>query len=420
MKPETTPVFPLQDADRCVKCGLCLPHCPTYRLSLDEGDSPRGRIALMQGLANGQIGLTARLERHLDGCLACRSCEVVCPADVPYGRLIDAGRAELARLRPSRTRLARLLGFVLRRTWLRRSLGFLLWAYQTSQLQAFFRRLHLLGSGNLARLESMLPRLQMPRSWQESYASAQSPCHGKVSLFTGCVSDLAEQAVIRDSIQLLLALGYEVQVPRTQTCCGAIHLHNGLPEQARQLAKQNCDAFSDDCKAIVGSASGCTATLKEYDDLVPSATGKMVALKVQDICVFLAQAKGWDRLRFRPLNLTVAVQEPCTLRNVLKGGAAAYALLERIPEIKVQALAGNHACCGAAGSYFLTEPATADRLVAEKLASIDASKPDVVLTSNVGCALHLGAALRRAGSNTPVMHPVSLLVQQLQPHSAAD
>lgn len=374
----------------------------------------------MQGLVKNQIALTPRLESHLDGCLACRSCEAVCPAEVPYGRLIDAGRAELARQRPARVRLIRLIDFFLSRAWLRRALAYLLWAYQTSQLQALTRRLRLLGRGKLARLDSLLPPLERPERRQETYTTTASPRHGSIALFVGCVSDLAEQALLRDSIRLLLRLGYDVRVPPAQTCCGALHLHNGMPAQARHLAEQNCQAFADDCDAIVGTASGCTATLKEYQEQLPPSACQPITLKVQDICVFLDQAQGWERLQFRPLAETVAVQEPCTLRNVLKGSAAAYRLLARIPDLKVTALAGNAKCCGAAGSYFLTESETADRLVADKLEGIARSAPYAVLTSNVGCALHLGGALRRAGKIVPVLHPVSLLVRQLEDHSPAD
>jgi glycolate oxidase iron-sulfur subunit len=404
--------FPLADADRCVKCGLCLPHCPTYRLSRDEGDSPRGRIALMQALATGLIEPSPRLEAHLDGCLACRACEAVCPAAVPYGRLIDAGRAELVLRRPARARLIRGIGAMLARPRLRRSLGWLFWLYQALGLQRLIRRSRLLGNGRLARLESLLPPLAQPASWQAVYP-ASGVCHGQVTLFIGCVSELAEGQALRDSITLLTRLGYEVCVPPAQTCCGALHLHNGMPDRAKSLAARNLAALAGDSLAIVGTSSGCTATLREYDELLPGS--ESFCNHVQDIGTFLAQARGWERLRFRPLAQTAAVHEPCTLRNVLKGNAAAYELLNRIPQLRVHALAGNPQCCGAAGSYFLTEEETADRLAAAKLEAIAALAPDVLLSSNVGCALQMGAALRRAERTLPVLHPVSLLVQQMEP-----
>jgi glycolate oxidase iron-sulfur subunit len=407
--------FPLADADRCVKCGLCLPHCPTYRLSRDEGDSPRGRIALMQGLATGLIGPGPRLEAHLDGCLTCRSCEAVCPAQVPYGRLIDAGRAELAQLRPARSRLTHLLGFVLADRRLRRGVGWLLWLYQAGRLQALVRRLRLLGAGRLARLDALLPSLPAPLGWKAFYPAIGTR-QGAVTLFIGCVGELAERQALADGITLLTRLGYEVRVPPAQTCCGALHLHNGLPAQARDLARRNLAALADDSVAVVGTSSGCTATLREYAELLPAAAD--FARRVEDISVFLARAQGWEQLRFHPLTQAVAVHEPCTLRNVLKGTGAADALLARIPGLRVQILTGT-GCCGAAGSYFLTQPETADRLAADTLAAVMADPPDAVLSSNVGCALQLSGQLRRAGRPVPVLHPVSLLVRQLEPGPAA-
>jgi len=410
--PTATHSFPLADADRCVKCGLCLPHCPTYRLSQDEGDSPRGRIALMQGLVTGFIGPSARLEDHLDGCLACRSCEAVCPAAVPYGRLIDAGRAELVRQRPTRVRLIRVLGGILTRAGWRRGLGWLLWLYQAIGLQSLIRRLHLLGGGRLARLDALLPPLARPTRWRTKYP-ALGASQGCVTLFVGCVSELAERQALNDAITLLNRLGYEVMVPAAQTCCGALHLHNGLPGTAKTLAARNIEALAGNSLAIVGTSSGCTATLREYSELLPASGCKPFAEQVQDICVFLARAQGWERLRFHPLAQTVAVHEPCTLRNVLKGNAAAYELLNRIPQLRVQGLAGNGQCCGAAGTYFLTETETADRLAADKLTAVMDTAPDWLVSSNVGCAIQLGAVLRRVGLNVPVLHPVSLLVRQL-------
>lgn len=417
-----SPNFPLIDADLCVKCGLCLPHCPTYRLTQNEGDSPRGRIALMQGLATGLVPPSLRLEAHLDGCLACRACEVVCPAEVPYGRLIDAGRELLTHHQPARIRLVDWLGTVLTRASLRRGLGRVLWFYQASGVQGLLRRWRLLGSSRLARLESLLPLLAWPKRLKNIYP-AVGPAQGEVALFTGCVSELAERQVLDDSISLLTRLGYRVKVPRTQTCCGALHQHNGRPQRAQQLARENCAAFADTstdqaASPILGTASGCTANLKEYDELLGSdSQAAAFALRISDICTFLLDARGWENLIFRPLPQTVAVHEPCTLRNVLKASRAAYTLLEKIPELRVLALADNTRCCGAAGSYFLSEPEMADRLVADKLSAIEAMAPDWLISSNVGCALHIRAALHRQECDRrrdlPLLHPVSLLVRQL-------
>src|SRR5690242_4556195 len=156
--------LPLSVADQCVKCGMCLPHCPTYRVTLDEAESPRGRLALMQGMASGLLVPDAKVEAHLDGCLTCRACEVVCPALVPYGRLIDSAREHLAEHRPARTRTARLMAAVLTQPWVRALALLPLMLYQRLGLQWLVRTLRLLGRGKLARLESLMPRLHWPRA----------------------------------------------------------------------------------------------------------------------------------------------------------------------------------------------------------------------------------------------------------------
>lgn len=401
--------FPLADADLCVKCGLCLPHCPTYPLSQHEGDSPRGRIALMQGLALGTLPLTPKLEAHLDGCLGCRACESVCPAKVPYGRLIDAGRASLNELRPRRTRWARLLGYWLTHRDLRRTLGTLLWLYQACGLQALLRHLHLLGRGRLARLESLLPELpRVPYS-----ARAVDPAgNARVALFTGCVSDLADSATLAAAERLLHRLGVDTAVPADQGCCGALHQHAGLQDAARACALRNAEAFAG-VDTVLGTASGCTATLLDAPELLPSPQGQQFRAKVQDIHAFLL--RHWrDDLVLQPLQARVAIHSPCTLRFVVGGEDAVAELLRRIPGIELVDLdRGNH-CCGAAGSYFLTEPAAADRLLEPKLRAVEALHPDFIVSSNIGCSLHLAAGLRRRGLRAPeVLHPLALLARQL-------
>jgi len=401
--------FPLAEADLCVKCGLCLPHCPTYALSQHEGDSPRGRIALMQGLALGQLVAGARLEAHLDGCLGCRACEAVCPAKVPYGRLIDAGRESLQALRPARTRLARLIGHVLTRPALRRVLGTLLCLYQASGLQALVRGGGLLGHGRLARLESLLPVL--PRLPYSARASDRPP-QAAVALFTGCVSDLADSETLAAAEKLLGRMGIEVSVPADQGCCGALYQHAGLLDQARGCMQRNAQAFAESA-TVLGTASGCTATLLDAPDLLPGPQGAQLRARVQDIHAYLA--RHWrEDLRLRPVRARVAIHMPCTQRNVVGGQDELRALLRRIPGIELVELDSRQSCCGAAGSYFLTEPEAADRLLEPKLAAASSLGAEIIVSSNIGCSLHLAAGLRRRGLRVPeVLHPLVLLARQL-------
>lgn len=397
--------FPLEQADLCVKCGLCLPHCPTYQLTRHEGDSPRGRISLMQGLASGMLTDGLVLERHLDGCLGCRACEKVCPAKVPYGELIDAGRAELARLRPERTRLTRLMGRLLGS---RPALGLLrtgLRLYQVLGLQALLRRFHLLGAGRLARLESLLPeRLQAPRH----------PASGgtiPAQLFAGCVGSAVDQATLNAMREVLARCGVALTEPARQTCCGALQQHNGLPDQARGQVLRNLEAFAGSAPVIF-AASGCGATLLEYARLSPDPRAADFVRRVRDPQAFVALHWPAD-LRLQPLAARVLLHLPCSQRNVVGGGEHIPALLRRIPGLEITALDETQRCCGAAGSYFITEPDTADALLERKLDAVAAQKPDYIVSSNIGCSLHLAGGLRRRGLRVPVVHPLQLLAQQL-------
>lgn len=404
MRPEFPPALPLQVADQCVKCGMCLPHCPTYQATLDEAESPRGRLALMQGLAYGVIAPDAAMEAHLDGCLTCRACEVVCPALVPYGRLIDSAREQLAAHRPQRTRTARLMAAVLARPPWRALVVLPLMLYQRSGLQALVRRLRLLGRGALARLESLLPRLHWPRLPAATAAAGAAD----VLLFANCTSPLAEPRTLNAAVALLEASGCRVAVPRDQGCCGALHQHAGLPGPARECANRNVAAFAGTAP-VAGVASGCTAQLLEYELLIGDA-GKDLARRARDLGGFLLSQAGFAALRFRPLDARVLVHTPCTQRNVVKAPDTTRQLLARIPGLRLETL--DSGCCGAAGSYFVTQPAMADALLEPTLEAARRTLPDLLVSGNVGCAMHLAAGLRRAGLKVPVLHPLALLEAQ--------
>jgi glycolate oxidase iron-sulfur subunit len=396
--------FPLTDADLCVKCGLCLPHCPTYRLTQHEADSPRGRIALMQGLATNLIAITPKLEQHLDGCLSCRACEPVCPAKVPYGKLIDAGRELMLQKAPQRGQALRWLAPWLVRPALRNLIGTLLWAYQRIGMQWLVRRLRLLGHGRLARLESLMPRLSFPRALTGAAAA------GNVALFTGCTGELADRKTLQAALKILRHLGIQAEIPDAQGCCGALHQHAGMTSTASALARQNIKAF-DGIKPVLCAASGCSASLLDYGQLAGS-DGAAFARRVQDISAFLLE--NWsDRIRLNPLRARVALHTACTLKNVVKQVDAARLLLQKIPQLEIVELDTRAQCCGAAGSYFIQQAEMADRLLEGKLDAAKALGPDYIVSGNIGCTLHLAAGLRRAGITVPVLHPVALLARQL-------
>jgi len=404
--PEELSPFPLAAADLCVKCGLCLPHCPTYQQHRQEADSPRGRIMLMQGLASGRIVTSSSLERHLDACLGCRACEKVCPATVPYGELIDAGRALLAEQQPARLRFSRTISAVLAQHSLRRLIAASLWLYAACGLQHLVRRFRLLGRGRLARLESTFPaiaRLRAPR------APVLAAPRGTVGVFIGCIGDIAERAVAEDLASLLADCGYASDYVPAQSCCGAIDQHAGGLAQAERMAAGNVTAFGSSRDPILPLATGCAATLRDYPRLAAEG-GKAFAARVDDPLAFLL--RHGDALRFKATPLKVAIHEPCTQRNVIREGEALRQLLARIPGLDVVELDAGSGCCGAAGSHFISAPEAADALLAPKLAAAARLAPDLILSSNIGCSLHLAAGLRRAGGISPaVMHPLSLLAR---------
>lgn len=389
---------------------MCLPHCPTYHLTRAETESPRGRISLIQGLSSGRLPYSPALAAHLDHCLACRACEAVCPSGVRYGEIIAGGRALLAEQRePARwsPRLARWAGAIItdRRRLYR--VGRVLRLMQLSGSQTLARHIGL--RGRLARMATLLLPLPRITSWRDHYP-ARGEAHGEVALFIGCISDLAERAVLQTAAELLNRAAYGVHVPSAQTCCGALHLHHGDSATAAALARRNVAVFHQyKLDAIITVSSGCGATLGDY-----ARNRHALGTPVRDISDFLNSVTWPTSLKFTPLPRKVAVHDPCTLTHVLRQNKAPYALLARIPEIELIPLPDNRRCCGAAGSYMLTEPAMADALRAEKITALAALKPDILVTSNIGCALHLRAGIAAARLNIEVLHPIELLARQLR------
>ncbi len=406
------------EAGRCVACGLCLPHCPTYLKLRDEAESPRGRISLMLALANGDLTLTAKLESHLDRCLACRACEKVCPSNVAYGLLIDSARALIKTSRPSgqshRSMREKLLDRLTNSPGNTRAFGKILRLYQLSGIQRLVRASRILKFFGLAELEANLPPLVPQKAFKESYPVQGKPI-GHIALFTGCVASITDRQTLFATIRLLNFLRYEVHIPPAQVCCGALHQHDGRWDHATALMHKNIQAFTADrYDFIIHTASGCGASLSEYaNHLNGDEAAKRFANKVRDIGEFLAKAAWPSNLSFKPLNQRIAVHDPCTLSHVLRQQDKPYALLGKIPGAEIFPLPENHLCCGAAGTYHLSQPEIAGKLRADKLAHLKQLAPALLATSNIGCAMYLAAGIRKTGLKIEVVHPVVLLERQL-------
>ncbi|HET6546376.1 MAG TPA: (Fe-S)-binding protein [Rhodanobacteraceae bacterium] len=388
-------------ADQCVMCGLCLPHCPTYRLTRHEAESPRGRIAIARSLASGKLVPTPLALEHLDRCLACLSCEPVCPSQVQYGAIIVRSRADLARSRPSSGVLRRLLD----KPAVLVALGRIAVTLRAHRWLPGVARL-LPRHSLLRRIATTLP--VPPTLSRRSVPAAAAAPRGRVALFRGCVASVYDRDTHQAARRLLEALGHEVAIPDGTPCCGALALHAGDSAAfARQGARTARAVAATGASAVLVSASGCFGSLRA------ALTGSG-GVDVVDIHEFLARDSALDVLRFRPLAATAALHLPCTQSNVAGGGAAIAALLARIPGLTVLALPEQPKCCGAAGSYFLRYADSADRLRGEKLDQARALRPDLLLTSNIGCRIHLANGLRGRSPPLPVLHPLALLAQQLE------
>lgn len=381
------------EADRCVACGLCLPHCPTYRKTGSEADSPRGRIQLMRAVSQNILPNNARFKAHIDQCLSCRSCESACPNSVAYGSLLDATRALHLR-NPSRW--YRLSKPFIRHPALQKMVHRALWHAQQLKLTSLLKR--------VLPAARILPVLTPPAAWKSFYPAAPDKqgiaAKGAVSLFLGCASNTFDQATLQASIYVLNALGYDVHIP-TQSCCGSIARQMGDHAEAQKLISINTTAFEAG-RPILTVASGCGAGLKDY----------LRSHQVHDISAFLMSC-DWTSVTLAPLSTPIFVQDPCSLRNVQKSQLPVYALLQKIPQSKVTPLAGNAQCCGGAGAYMLTQTEMADRLLQDKLDAIESIDAALLATSNIGCSLHIAQGLRARRLHVDIMHPVQIIAGQM-------
>jgi glycolate oxidase iron-sulfur subunit len=426
--PPASPAGPLalhgrsvEGVNQCVHCGLCLAYCPTFSELGTEMDSPRGRIFLIKSLAEGRIGLGDSTVEHLSLCLDCRACETVCPAGVPYGRLIEAAKAEIERQRPGdpARRAFRWLNFGLllghRRVLALAAAG--LRFYQASGLQTLVRRSGLarLLPGTLPAWEALLP--PMPSAAERAPLPALTPAVGqrraRVAMLTGCVQSVVFGAHNRATARVLAANGCEVLAPPEQECCGALNAHGGDHARALAMARRTIATFeAAGVDAVIVNTSGCGAHMKAYgallaDDPAWAERAARFARTVQDLAEFLAR----EPLRgpLAPVPLTVTYHDPCHVVHGQKIRRQPRDLLAQIPGLRVVDLPESDWCCGSAGIYNLTQPAMADRLLQRKVRNIETTAAEAVVTANPGCILQIQAGLRARGRELPVLHLVELL-----------
>lgn len=398
----------LAATDLCVKCGLCLPECPTYQITLNENESPRGRISLIQGWASGDLKASSSLHRHIDNCLLCRSCESVCPAQVPYSKIIDEFRS-LAGKGPQRaaTKVTMLASraILVNKEISRFASRFAAFARSSRLLAAISQKSHL-----ARQLTTFLSDFQ-PHTRRKTFYPAPSTKKGCVGLFTGCTGELFDTETIEASIRLLGRLGFDVWLPPEQSCCGALDLHAGDTKKAGMLAAANVRAFDRPrLDWIVTLATGCGAMLKEYPAYFPQT--EQLASKTVDICQLAREVIEDRQMALQPLNKTILLHAPCSLNNVLKTADAQKALVSSIPGATIETL-DQVRCCGAAGSYMIEHPEMASALRDNILKIARATRPEYLLTPNIGCALHIKAGLKQIDMAIEVIHPIVLFERQL-------
>lgn len=388
---------------------MCLPQCPTYLHAKNENESPRGRLVLGKALLRGEVKINGRIKRHIDNCLLCRQCERICPSGVQFGYFMDGLRQHLNNgHKPTENKLETLLVNSTHSTRLNSLL-------QLGQMSGALKVAELI-PGKIGRLARSLPTINSISPSQEHY-QAQMPTQ-QVKLFKGCTQSLFGSTLFDAGIKILNQLGVSVEVPAQQGCCGALSQHNGNSQQANTLAANNLEAFTtEQATPIITLASGCAASLKDYPILTDeSPRAQEFSKQVTDISHYLLSLKWPANTRLKALKKRIVVHSPCSLRNVLRQNVAVEKLLARIPNAEILPLENTSSCCGAAGSYMFEDEhrQLSDTLGNETIKQIRELNVDLVVTSNIGCAMQLQASLKRAGLKIKVYHPIELLAQQLE------
>jgi glycolate oxidase iron-sulfur subunit len=404
---------------QCVHCGLCLDYCPTYRVLGTEMDSPRGRIYQIKAVYEGRIDRDdPHFAEHIYACLDCRACQTVCPAGVQYGVLVEGARGvTLPRSRAERT----LSRFILRRVFTSRRLldlaGYVLRLYQRTGFQSLLRRSGLLRAlpGQLSELEGLLGPAQggVAKSDVPRVIRPASEPRYRVGFIEGCVMSQLQGETNRATVRVLARNGCEVYSPPDQVCCGALHVHSGDRETARDLARRNIEAYDKlGLDAVIINAAGCGSTLKEYGHLLEAdptwaERARTFASKVKDVSEFLCSLE-FNR-EMGEVRKRVTYQDPCHLVHGQGIKAQPRELLRAIPGLDLVELEESEVCCGSAGVYNLTHYDLSMQILQPKIGHIASTRAQVIVAPNPGCAMQLAAGCRRAGLDVEVAHVVDLL-----------
>ncbi|HHP0967043.1 TPA: (Fe-S)-binding protein [Bacillus anthracis] len=418
----------------CMRCGFCLPTCPTYIQSgYKESHSPRGRIALMKAVVDGLIEPDEDVENTLNVCLGCRACEPVCPSGVNYGHLLEEARdiinqnkkfsmpvravrkVVFEELFPHQNRMRTLTGLI----------GF----YQRSGLQTITHKTGImkLFPETLATMDLVLPKVPKMKAMKDrpTFLPAESTKKKQVAFFTGCLMDTMFLETNNATMKLLQLAGCDIVIPKTQSCCGALHGHAGEKSGAKELVKRNIKAFEDlNIDYIITNAGGCGAYLVDYDYLLkddPQWAGraKQFVSKIKDITAILVELDFHKRNDLRLTPQIITYQDSCHLRNVMRTSSEPRMLLEAIQGATYREMKDADRCCGSAGIYNIVHSELSMEFLDYKMDRVHETDATTIVTANPGCLLQMKLGIEREGLSHKMrgIHIVDLLLEAIETNS---
>lgn len=412
--------------NQCIQCGYCLPACPTYKSMGKESASPRGRINLVKMAAEGKIDISKHLAEPIDLCLGCRACEVACPVNVPYGQILEASKDVIAQNQAQNQKSTfkdKIKKIVMKNIFPKpmrlRALGNIVWIYQITRLDKIIRKTRIINliSEPMAQFEKVLPSLEAP--YKRNKWGSTIPAKGRkkttVAFFAGCVMDAMMYRTNRMTIELLSLVGCEVVIPEKQNCCGALHAHQGMLDQAKSMAKANIEAFElSGAEYYINNAGGCGAILSEYDHLLADDQkwyhrAKSFVLKSRDISEILVQygplpyKKDWKG--------RITYQDSCHLRNVQGVSEAPRQLLRSIPGASFIEMEDSDSCCASGGIYNILHFKESMYILDDKMNKVKDTQATTIVTGNPGCLLQMRLGVEREGQSQwmQALHLVDVL-----------
>lgn len=415
----------------CMRCGFCLPSCPTYiETGHQEKYSPRGRIALMKGITDGLVEPDDDMAHSLDLCLGCRACEPVCPSGVQYGHLLEDARSILQEHKKESVPVKMLRKGIFNELFPHQNrletATSLLGIYQRSGLPKVARKIGFMNlfPESMATMEKVLPEVPKRKEIRQRphFFEHEGEKKATVALFAGCLMDTMFFSTNNATIRLLQKAGCDVVIPENQLCCGALHGHNGELGKAKEMAKQNIDAFeAADADYIITNAGGCGAFLIEYDHILADEPewverAKKFVSKLKDISAILVALDFQNKHHLKLPDQIVTYQDSCHLRNVMHTFSEPRLLLQSIEGVTYEEMEGADTCCGSAGDYNIVQPKMAMQILDHKMEKVEKTQAKTVVTANPGCLLEMKAGIERVGKTGEMraVHIVDLLLEALE------